>query len=109
MSDKNILEQLVDAIRGTRKSEGNPYHDARGRFASGGKAVHSATSKVYSKGKAPVPSLVHKSLYPEGGAPKSQKQQRRDWARTVKQMPWLKEPTKKDYEKIKGVPLGKLL
>ncbi len=35
MSNKNILEQLVDAIRGTRKSEGNPYHDARGRFASG--------------------------------------------------------------------------
>lgn len=36
MSDKNILKKLVDAIKGIRKSEGNPYHDARGRFASGG-------------------------------------------------------------------------
>ncbi len=39
MSDKNILEKLVDAIRGTRKSEGNPYHDAQGRFTSGGGAA----------------------------------------------------------------------
>ncbi len=58
MSDKNILEQLVDAIKGTRKSEGNPYHDARGRFTSGGGGGKGKMQKPSSGGS--LDSMTHR-------------------------------------------------